>query len=163
MPLDLPDGAACFVDANIFYYHFVETVPFSDPCTDFLKRVAKAEVKGYASAHVLAEAIHKVMLAEAAERFALNRAGLANWLQHHQDRIAELSQFRQAAEEFTLGLHVLPIDGTLLVEAAQVSIQTGLLTNDAITVALLRRHGIPHLATNDADFHGIEGLTAWRP
>jgi hypothetical protein len=32
MPLDIPAGARCFLDANIFYYHFVDTLPLSDPC-----------------------------------------------------------------------------------------------------------------------------------
>jgi hypothetical protein len=36
MPLDLPDGYRCFVDANILDYHFVDTPPLSDPCTTFL-------------------------------------------------------------------------------------------------------------------------------
>ena len=57
MPLDLPDGADCFIDANIFYYHFVETPPFSQASTTFLNRVAAGAITGYSSVHVLAEAI----------------------------------------------------------------------------------------------------------
>jgi hypothetical protein len=33
---DVPDGAHCFVDANIFYYHLVDTPSLSDDCSDFL-------------------------------------------------------------------------------------------------------------------------------
>jgi len=32
MPLDVPDGERCFLDANILYYCFVETPPLSDAC-----------------------------------------------------------------------------------------------------------------------------------
>lgn len=52
MALDLPDGATCFVDANIFYYHFVETPPFSDACSDFLQRAADGAIMAYTWVHV---------------------------------------------------------------------------------------------------------------
>jgi predicted nucleic acid-binding protein len=102
MPLEMPDGAACFVDANILYYHFVETPPFSNACTALLESVAIGRIIGYTAIHVISEAIHKVMLAEAAAKFGLDRAGLVNWLQRHRDRITELSEFHQAARELAI-------------------------------------------------------------
>jgi hypothetical protein len=33
MPLTIPDGTTCFIDANIFYYHFVEMDQLSDACS----------------------------------------------------------------------------------------------------------------------------------
>jgi predicted nucleic acid-binding protein len=76
MPLNLPAGATCFVDANIFYYHFVDVPPLSEASSEFLARVARGECAAFTSVHVLAETVHKVMLAEAAGRFGMNRAGL---------------------------------------------------------------------------------------
>ena len=38
-----------------------------------------------------------------------------------------------------------------------------LLTNDAMIVALMRRHGVTHLVTNDNDFDRVPGLTVWKP
>lgn len=32
---DIPPGTHCFVDANIFYYHLVETLPLSEECSNF--------------------------------------------------------------------------------------------------------------------------------
>jgi predicted nucleic acid-binding protein len=81
MPLDLPDGGKCFVDANIFYYHLVDTPPLSDPCTTFLERAANGTIEVYTSLPILADAVHKVLLTEAAMKFGQNRAGLVNWLQ----------------------------------------------------------------------------------
>lgn len=164
MPLDLPDGAACFIDANIFYYHCVETPPFSKVSSAFLDRVAGGTVTGYSSVHVLAEAIHKIMLAEAAAAFGLNRAGLVNWLQHHGSRITELHEFRRAANELLeMGLNLLPIGGVDLQHAADLSMKMGLLTNDATTLALIQRHALSHLVTNDNDFDSIANLTIWKP
>jgi predicted nucleic acid-binding protein len=61
---DLPDGAPCFVDANIICYHIIQTPPLSDECARFIKRIERGAVRASTSAAVVAEAIHKVMLAE---------------------------------------------------------------------------------------------------
>jgi predicted nucleic acid-binding protein len=160
----MPDGAACFIDANILYYHFVEVSPLSTTCTAFLDRVALGFIVGFTSTHVISEAMHKIMLAEAAAKFGLNRAGLVNWLQHHQNRIEELSEFRQAARELAgTGLNLLPIDIALFDEAAAQSAQHGLLTNDALVVALIRQQGLTNLVTNDDDFDDLPGVTIWKP
>lgn len=45
----------------------------------------------------------------------------------------------------------------------QSSRNHGLLTNDSLIVALLQRHGITHLATNDDDFDRVPGITVWKP
>jgi len=76
MPLNLPTGVRCLIDANIFYYHYVDTPPVSDACSDFLQRVVSGDVIGFTSTHLAAEAVHKVMLGEAASRFASQRTGI---------------------------------------------------------------------------------------
>jgi predicted nucleic acid-binding protein len=164
MSLGLPDGARCFVDANVFYYHFVNTPPMSEPCTTFMERVANGTIEVHTSLHILADAVHKVMLTEAAMKFGRNRAGLVNWLQRNQHRISELSEFREAAVELRgMVLSLLPTDGALLEEGTTLSAQFGLLTNDALIVALMRRHGLTDLVTNDDDFDSVPGLTVWKP
>jgi len=55
------------------------------------------------------------------------------------------------------------MDGAAIAAAAEVSKQLSLLTNDALIVALMRRHGIEHLATNDDDFDGVPDVTVWKP
>ncbi len=112
----------------------------------------------------MAEAIHKIMLSEAAARFQLQRSGLVPWLKRHRSHIAELSEFHVAAAEFSdMNLTVLPTDARLLEGATDVSRRSLLLTNDATIVALMRRHGLRHLATNDDDFDGIPDLVVWKP
>jgi len=164
MPLDMPDGAKCFVDANIFYYLCVDTPPLSEPCTTLLERAANGDIEVYTSLHVVAEAVHKVMLAEAQAKFGRNRAGLVNWLQRNQRRISELSKFQQAAASIArMVLFLLPVDAALLEEGTTVSAQVGLLTNDALIVALMRRHALTNLVTNDDDFDALPGLNVWKP
>src|SRR4051812_36837696 len=121
MPLALPLRTRCLIDANIFYYHFVETPPLSDPCSDLLQRVLDAEIVGVTSTHLLSEAVHKMMLAEAAKRLAVPRAGLVSWLQRQPQRIMDLSAFRQHATAFArMNLNVLTVGLDALEEAAAV-------------------------------------------
>jgi predicted nucleic acid-binding protein len=164
MPLNLPDGADCFIDSNIFYYHFVDTPPLSDACSDFLTRLGAEAIAGHTSIHLLAEVVHKVMVAEAAAKFSLTRTSLVNWLQHHADRIAELTEFQVAANELAaMQVSVHATDIALLIEAAQASSRFGLLTNDATTIAMMQRLGLTNLVTNDEDFQRIPGLKIWMP
>ncbi|MBI4581762.1 MAG: PIN domain-containing protein [Planctomycetes bacterium] len=103
------------------------------------------------------------MAVEAQERFKVD-SGAAAWLQRHPERVRELSAFREAARQLDgLPLRMLSTDSRGILEAAELSSQYGLLTNDAVIAALTRRHGLTHLVTTDDDFEGIPELTVWKP
>jgi predicted nucleic acid-binding protein len=63
----------------------------------------------------------------------------------------------------TVPMTVLRVDVQILVEAMQLAVRNGLLTNDSAILALMRRHGLTHLASNDDDFNRIPDLTVWKP
>lgn len=99
------------------------------------------------------------MLAEAAARFGLSRTSLVNWLQNHRNRITELGDFSRLVHELCgLPLAVLPLTPEVLPRAALLAQSQGLLTNDAITLAMRRDFGISHILTNDDDFDGVSGM-----
>ncbi|MCI0335213.1 MAG: type II toxin-antitoxin system VapC family toxin [Planctomycetes bacterium] len=52
---------------------------------------------------------------------------------------------------------------TLVLAAADLSRQHGLLTNDALVVAVMHAHGLTDLASNDADFDRVPGLMRYAP
>lgn len=164
MPLDLPAGTDCFVDTNVFVYHFTSREADGLACTEFLKRVARGDVRATVSTPVLADVLHKVMLAEVRVRYGLDRAGLVAWIQRHRDRLPELTETLAACDQLErLPLQVLPADIPLLRHAMRLSAAHGLLTGDAMIVALMQRHGLTHLVTNDDDFDEVPGLTLWKP
>src|ERR1044072_1213045 len=92
MLADIPAGTHCFVDANIFYYHLVDTPPLSENCSNCFGRIEKQELIASTSSVVVAEAIHKVMLAEAVALHALDRQGLAHRLQRRRQLISTLTE-----------------------------------------------------------------------
>ena len=75
-----------------------------------------------------------------------------------------LTQTWLIAERLThLPLHVIAVTPKLWHRAIQISRESGLLMNDAIILACLRRLHLRHLASNDTDFARVPGLTLWRP
>jgi predicted nucleic acid-binding protein len=64
-----PDGTAVFIDANIFYYHFVTVDGVSEWSSDLLELIVQNRISAATSAHSLAEAMHRIMTAEASVRF----------------------------------------------------------------------------------------------
>ena len=161
---DIPPGTRCFVDANIFYYHLVETPPLSEECSNFFGRVEKQEITASTSSVAVAEAVHKVMLADAVARHGLDRAGLAHRLRRHRQLIATLSEHTKVTTLVrALALHVEPVTLATLERAASVSTTLQLLTNDALAVAVMEHLGLKDLATNDEDFDTLTSITVWKP
>ena len=47
--------------------------------------------------------------------------------------------------------------------ATAVSTRYGLLTGDALLVAVMQHHGLTHLASHDADFDRVPGISRYAP
>jgi predicted nucleic acid-binding protein len=62
-----------------------------------------------------------------------------------------------------IGIQVLPVPGPQVSLAADLSQQFGLLTDDALVVAVMRHHNLLALASHDADFDRVPGLTRYAP
>ena len=161
---DIPPGTHCFVDANIFYYHLVDIPPLSEDCSNFFERVEKQEVIASTSSVAVAEAVHKVMLAEAVARHGLDRTGLAHRLQRHRQLIATLKEHTKVTALISaLAIHVEPVTLATLERATTLSSTFQLLTNDALTVAVMEHLGLKDLTTNDENFDNVTDITVWKP
>jgi predicted nucleic acid-binding protein len=85
-------------------------------------------------------------------------------LRQNPTAIQQLDKFRQALALIpNLGIRVLTIPDSLIEEAAAVSKQCGLLSNDALIVAVMQQHGLTHLASHDTDFDRVPTLTRYAP
>lgn len=60
-------------------------------------------------------------------------------------------------------IQVLTIPVPLIAEGARLSRQTGLLSNDALIVAVMQANGLTRLASSDQDFDRLSGLTRYGP
>jgi predicted nucleic acid-binding protein len=161
---DLQGGESLFVDANTLVYHFAAHATFGASCTQLLQRIDNQELLGFTSTAVLGEAAHRLMTTEASSRFGWPFAGIGNRLRTHPAEVQKLQVFRRAVEEILQSkIQVLTIPPALLLPAATLCQQLGLLTNDGLIVAVMQAHGLTKLASNDADFDRVPGLTRYAP
>jgi predicted nucleic acid-binding protein len=128
----------CYLDATIFYYHLVDAPALSDDCSDLLMRIARGGVHGVTSSVALAEATHKVMLADVVHRHGVDHRGLIARLKRYPELLDGLTNhFRVAAVVQSLRLPVEAITLDLLARGAALSVHQRLLTNDALTRAVM--------------------------
>jgi predicted nucleic acid-binding protein len=104
------------------------------------------------------------MTLEAMHVFGLPARGIAAQLRQHPAEVQKLTRYWQAVDLVAqMGIQVVPIDLPLVAAATAHSRQHGLLTGDALIVAVMQAHGLTHLASNDTDFDRVPGLTRYAP
>jgi predicted nucleic acid-binding protein len=161
---DIPAGAAIFVDASTFIYYFGSDPARGPACERLLEQIEQQQLQGFTSAQVLSDVAHRLMAQEACLVFGWPVAGIAQRLKRHPDEVKTLIRYQQAIDEVSLlRVQVLPVSGPQVSRAADVSRQTGLLSNDGLVVVVMRDKGLTQLASADADFDRVPGLTRYAP
>ena len=159
----VPSGRHLFIDANIFIYHFTQS-PLTAACTAFLQRVEAGEILGSTSVVTLTEVAHRLMLLEAIRTFGLAPRTAVKYLKEHPPLVTQLTQYRIATAAIAaFNVTVVPVTPEHLPIAQQHCAQHGLLTNDALMIAVMHTLGLADVASNDPDLMRIPGLTIWQP
>jgi predicted nucleic acid-binding protein len=161
---DLHAGDSVFVDANTLVYHCTLDPSHGSACTDLLDQIGRGVITGSSSTHILGEVAHRLMALEASRLLGRQLTGMAYYLNKHPAEIQRLSGFRQAIVDISAGsLQILTIPTALVVTAAALSQQIGLLSNDALVVAIMLANGLNKIASNDTDFDRVPSLTRYAP
>ncbi len=160
----LPRNTAVFVDANTFVYHFSLHPILAVPCRDLLERIFRSELPGFTSSHVLSDVAHRLMTLEAAASLRWTGGSITKRLRQHPGEIQKLTQFRQAIQKIPqFGVQTFSVSPALVETAAALSQQFGLLSGDALIVAVMQANALTNLASNDADFDRVPGITRYAP
>ena len=160
----IASGTAVFVDANIFVYAFAPDPQFGPPCEHILERIELQDVTGFTSSHVLADVAHRLMSLEACATFGWPYPGIAARMQRHPTEVRQLTRFRQALDAILqIGVQVIPVMPRHVLSAAALSQQFGLLTNDALIVAVMQESNLTQIVSNDTDFDIVPGFTRFGP
>lgn len=160
---ELLEGASVFLDANILVYHFAPHPVLGQPCHELLQRVETQAILAYTSTAVLSEVAHHLMTFEASALFGWSTK-VVQRLRDDPSAVGRLSKFHEAVVQVPqLGVRVLTIPGALIEAAASLSRQTGLLSNDALLVAVMQANGLTRLASHDGDFDRVPGITRYGP
>jgi predicted nucleic acid-binding protein len=161
---DLITGDPVFVDANSFVYYLGPDPILGPSCERLMRRIDTGDLQGFTGGHLVAEVAHKLMGIEASARFNWPASGMANRLRRHPAEVRQLVRFRQGVEDIAQSrVQVFDITLPLLVSATAISQQIGLLINDALIVAVMQANGLTKLASNDADFDRVPGITRYSP
>jgi predicted nucleic acid-binding protein len=160
---DLAAGESVFLDANPLVYHFAPDPHFGPTCHQLITRVGNNEILAFTSTHVLSEVAHHLMTLEASALFGWT-SKVVEHLRQQPAAIEKLTNFRQAIEKVPhLSIQVLTVPTSLIATAAAISQQFGLLSNDALIVAIMQANGLNHLASSDSDFDRVRGITRYSP
>ena len=158
---DLSDGDNVFIDANIFIYHFGGR---SAHCRAFLERCARSQLTGYTSTHILAEVLHRLMVAEAVQRGLVNPKTAVKKLKEKPDLIKQLTRYNADVNKARqMNIVILSLTPEAISASEEVRANHGLLTNDSLVAATMSDHGLTKLATTDGDFERISGIEVYKP
>lgn len=160
----LATGDAVFLDANTLVYHFEPHPVHGQTCSQLISRIDQQNLQGYTSTHVLSELAHRLMMVEASSLPGWTASKIKLRLRQHPAALANLTQFRRAIEAILQSrITVLTISPALVAAASLVSQQSGLLSNDALIVAVMREQGLANLASSDGDFDRVPGIRRYAP
>jgi predicted nucleic acid-binding protein len=158
---DVPDGERLFIDANILIYHFSGV---SVECRAFLERCESRQVAAFTGVHVLLEVTHRLMILEALNKGLISGGQPARKLKERPHIIKGLSDYNRSVQQVPrMGVRIRALAPAIIRESEAVRTQHGLMTNDSITVALMRKLGLTAIATHDSDLLHVPGLTSYQP
>jgi predicted nucleic acid-binding protein len=160
----IPAGTSVFVDANVFVYSCFEDPGFGAACTDLLERIKLNDLQGFISSCVFSDIAHRLMTLEACKTLNWSYTGIARQLRRHPAEIQKLHEFRTALDDIVaIGVHILPVSAQDVLSAGDLSIRHGLLSGDALILAMMQSHGLTQLASHDDDFDRVPGITRFGP
>jgi predicted nucleic acid-binding protein len=154
-------GAWVAVDTNIIVYANQGRSP---ECVEFLRRCASGELQGIVPSPMAAELAHALMLIEARENSWLERGNPARTLAARPDLVRRLVRYEiQMREFFAMGLRIEPAGAADILEAVRIQRESGLLTNDALLLAVARRLNCEAVASADRAIATAAGFEVFAP
>lgn len=162
--VNLAPGASVFLDTNTLVHYFQAHLVYGPACGQLLQRIERQQLVGHTATHVLGEMAHRLMTLEASALAGWSPSKVSQRLKQHPTAIQGLSRFQSAVDRILQSqVRVLTIPSSLLSTGVSLSRQFGLLTNDALIVALMQQHGLTNIASVDADFDRVPGITRYAP
>lgn len=157
----IPADEFVLLDANILIYALQQQ---SRQCIELLRRCAEEQVIGYIADNILAEVLHTLMIAEARDNNWIAGANPARQLSEQPKRVMALHRYEGLLRDIlNMGLRMESLQREDFISALVVQRQSGLLTNDALLVAMAYRLRIKAIASADQAFKRVQGITVYSP
>ncbi len=158
---EIPSGTECFIDSNIFIYHFTGV---SDECTRFLKRCENRYISGVTATNVILEVLHCLMMIEAVKKGLIAGPNILKKLQKSYDKVRDLIDYSSNVEKIhQMGIKILSFTWETIKSSQVVRAHYGLLVNDSLIITIMKEAGINVLASNDEAFKRVDIITLCQP
>jgi predicted nucleic acid-binding protein len=157
----IPDEEWVVIDTNILIYANQGQSP---DCIEFLRRCASGVLQGIVPLPMVAELVHALMLIEARENKWIGRQNPSRALAARPDLVRRLIRYEtQVREFFGMGLRIEPALAADIIDAMRIQREAGLLTNDALLLAVARRLNCSAIASADKTIASAPGFTIYSP
>lgn len=154
-------GDSVVIDANIIIYAIQKE---SKQCKDLLLRCAEEEINGIMPVHILAEVMHILMISEARDNGWISGSNPAKQLSEKPDRIRQLLRYENLMKDLmSVNLKIISLEQEDFLTAMRIQRESGLLTNDALLVAVAERLRVESIASADKRFGLISGKILYSP
>ena len=159
--LKIPSGQAVMIDANIFVYANQRA---SIQCVKLMERCSNNEIYGIIPTHILAEVMHVFMLAEARDLGLIKSNNPAKQLSESPQKIKVLNRYESMIRDLlAIGFQLESLQREDFITAMSLQHQHGLLTNDALFLAVASRLRVTSLISADSVFKNIPGIMHYSP
>lgn len=154
--LKIPAEQPIIIDDNIFIYANQRA---SIQCVKLLERCANYEVFGILPAHILAEVMHVLMLAEAKDIGITKGSNPARYLIENPRLVKSLNRYESLIRDLlAIGLQFESLQRKDFLTAMSLQRQYGMLTNDALFLAIAMRLCITAIVSADSRFNKVQGI-----
>ena len=149
-----------FIDANVFIYFFRLHSRYSNACQQFFLNLVDGKFKGFTTTFVIEETAYILLIRAIADDF-------------NNHPIEVIRENPGVVRKYTDRLHkainnIFSMDNlTVLDTPAELfysmidGMQHGLLTRDALYLAVMDQNHIQNIASFDTDFDRVEHITRW--
>ncbi len=150
-----------FIDANIFIYHFSGS---SRECKIFLERCARQELLGFTSTSVLAEVLHRLMIAEAVEKRFVTSNNAVKKLRNTPSIVKGLTLYYENTNCIPqMNISIFNLTLEIVQKSTEIRKNEGLLTNDSLVIAFMNEQELTKVATANGDFDRVSGIDVYKP
>ena len=104
------------------------------------------------------------MMLEALQKGLITGGQPARKLKEQPEIVKALQAYNQSVQQIPrLNIRVRAITSAVVRASEAIRVQAGVMSNDSVTVALMRRLGLTAIATADTDFNNVSGLQVYQP
>ena len=156
---EIKAGSEIFVDSNIFIYHFTGV---SDECSDFLSRCEREELIGITSVNVILEVLHRLMMVEAVSKNIVKPPNIVKKLNKSPQKIKRLNEYFVNTEKIQdMGIEIKPLIFETIIKSYVIRLSSGLMVNDSVIIASMKKEGVKLLATNDKVLKNLDEIDVY--